>query len=180
MIFIMEGGSVMDYRIEEREGFDVLVTVKKIGEEEGDSTQIPAFWDEFFANGLHKKVEPVLGVCGIKSDETGEFLYGIGDYKKDGQDVPDGFEVWHVPKSTWAVFKCVGAMPKAIQEMWRRIFSEWLPQAKYELVPSYDFELYTDGDTDSPDYVSEIWLPVKSNTQQADFQKLHTAFSVQR
>ena len=159
---IMEGGSLMDYRIEEREGFNVLVTVKKIGEEEGDSTQIPAFWDEFFARGLDKKVKPVLGVCGQKSD--GEFPYGIGDFKKDGQETPEEFEVWQVPKSTWAVFKCVGAMPKSIQEMWRRIFSEWLPQAKYELLPSCDFELHTDGDADSPDYVSEIWLPVKKNS----------------
>ena len=80
---------------------------------------------------------------------------------KEGQTVPEGFEVWHIPKCTWAVFKCVGAMPLAIQEMWNRIYSEWLPQAKYELLPSYDFELYTDGDTSSPDYVSEIWLPVR-------------------
>jgi AraC family transcriptional regulator len=52
-------------------------------------------------------------------------------------------------------------MPNAIQSMWKRIYGEWLPQAKYELVPSYDIEYYTEGDTDSPDYVSEIWVPVK-------------------
>ena len=158
---IMEGGSVMDYRIEERDAFDVVVKAKRIEAEEGDSTQIPAFWDEFFAGGFDKKITPVLGVCGEMSQDSKDFLYGIGDFHNKGIEVPDGFEVWNVPKNTWAVFKCVGAMPTAIQEMWKRIFSEWLPQAKYEILPSYDFELYTDGDSDSPDYVSEIWMPVK-------------------
>ena len=158
---IMEGGSVMDYRIEEREAFEVLVKAKRVEAEEGNSTQIPAFWDEYFAAGLANKVAPVLGVCGEMSPDSKNFLYAIGDFRKDGQEVPDGFEVWQVPKRTWAVFKCVGAMPLAIQEMWKRIYSEWLPQAKYEILPSYDFELYTDGDIDSPDYISEIWIPVK-------------------
>ena len=158
---IMEGGSVMDYRIEEREGFDVIVKVRRIEVEEGDSTKIPAFWDEYFAEGLHKKIDPELGVCGEMCEGTQAFDYGIGALKKDGQDVPEGFDVWQVPKSMWAVFTCVGPLPKAIQAMWQRIFSEWLPQAKYEMLPSYDFELYTDGDSDSLDYASEIWVPVR-------------------
>ncbi|MCL2565310.1 MAG: AraC family transcriptional regulator [Defluviitaleaceae bacterium] len=158
---IMEGGSVMDYRIEERESFDVVVKVRKIEAEEGDSRKIPAFWEEYFAEGFSAKIVPVLGVCSGMSQESKEFLYGIGDFVKDGQEIPEGFEIWQIPKSTWAVFKCVGAMPKAIQEMWKRIYSEWLPQAKYEIMPAYDFEFYTDGDTGSQDYISEIWLPVK-------------------
>jgi len=160
---IMEGGSIMDYRIEEKEAFAVLVKAKRVEAEEGNSTQILAFWGEYFSEGLAKKVDPVLGVCGEMLPDSKNFLYGIGDFMKDGQEVPEDFEVWQVPKCTWAVFKCIGAMPFAIQEMWKRIYSEWLPQAKYEILPSYDFELYTDGDTNSPDYVSEIWLPVKKN-----------------
>ena len=151
----------MDYRIEERDSFDVVVKAKRIEAEDGDSTQIPAFWDEYFAEGLEKIVTPVLGVCDEMSQESKSFRYGIGDFQYGGEDVPDGFEVWNVPKCTWAVFKCVGAMPAAIQEMWKRIFSEWLPQADYELLPTYDFELYSDGCASSEDYVSEIWLPVK-------------------
>ena len=158
---IIEGGSVMDYRIEEREEFSVVVKAIRVEAEEGNSTQIPAFWGEYFSTGLAKKVVPVLGVCSEMSQSSKSFLYGIGDFMKDGQDVPEGFEVWQVPKSTWVVFKCIGEMPLAIQEMWKRIYSEWLAQAEYEILPSYDFELYTDGDTSSPDYISEIWLPVK-------------------
>lgn len=52
-------------------------------------------------------------------------------------------------------------MPDSIQKTWKRIYSEWLPRSKYELVPGYVFESYTMGDMQAEDYVSEIWLPMK-------------------
>jgi len=157
---IMEGGSVMDYRIEEKDAFTVVVKAKRFGEE-NSAIELPAFWDENFFQGLSKKIDPNMGVCGAVKSDTKEFSYGIGCPAEQVKDIPEGFEKWTIPAHTWAVFKCVGAMPKAIQDMWKRIYSEWLPQAKYELVPSYDLEYYTDGNKGSPDYVSEIWVPVK-------------------
>ncbi|MNJ74503.1 Bacterial transcription activator, effector binding domain [compost metagenome] len=52
-------------------------------------------------------------------------------------------------------------MPLSIQDTWDRIYREWLPQADYELISDYDIEFYTEGDTQSEEYVSEIWLPVR-------------------
>ena len=102
-----------------------------------------------------------MGICGTIVPDSKEFWYGIGCPEEKVKEIPDGFEKWTIPANTWAVFKCVGAMPDTIQIMWKRIYSEWLPQAKYELIPSYDFEYYTEGDTNSPDYISEIWVSVK-------------------
>ena len=163
---IMEGGSVMDYRIEKKETFSVVVKAKLFNENNsilGDNslTEVPAFWGEYFSQGLGAKVPPDLGVCGEMMPDSKAFWYGIGCNAEKVNEIPDGFEKWTIPANTWAVFKCVGAMPDAIQTMWKRIYSEWLPQAKYELVPSYDFERYMEGDVDSPDYVSEIWVPVR-------------------
>jgi AraC family transcriptional regulator len=162
---IMEGGSIMDYRIEKKDAFSVIIKAKFIDESDvaGDnnSVEIPAFWGEYFNNGFADIVTPDIGMCGKVDSEKKGFYYGIGTFSENVVEKPDGFEKWDITANTWAVFKCIGAMPDSIQEMWKRIFSEWLPQAKYEMIPSYDFELYTDGDTDSPDYVSEIWIPVK-------------------
>ena len=152
----------MDYRIEEREAFEVVVKASIVEMEEGKPNPIPALWDEFFSAGLADKVAPVLGVCGVMQPDSNKFPYGIGDFKKQSQEVPEGFEVWNAPASTWAVFKCVGPMPEAIQDMWEKIHGEWMPNAEYEHASEIiDFELYTDGDTSSTDYVSEIWLPVR-------------------
>jgi len=157
---IMEGGSIMDYRIEKKEAFPVIVMARVIGED--SSSAIPAFWDEYMSQGMHSKVPGAMGVCGEMTAKGKEFKYGIGCPEEWVRELPDGFERWVIPANTWAVFKCVGAMPDAIQSMWKKIYSEWLPQAKYELVQSpYEFEYYTEGDSQSPDYVSEIWIPVK-------------------
>ena len=152
----------MDCRIEQKEAFEVVVKAATVEMEEGKPNPIPALWDKFFAAGLADKIAPVLGVCGIMLPDTTKLPYGIGDFKSESQAVPQGFEVWSAPKSTWAVFKCVGSMPKAIEEMWEKIHREWLPTAEYEHASDiFDFELYTNGDTSSPDYESEIWLPVR-------------------
>ena len=103
----------------------------------------------------------MMGVCVPHVEGGKKFCYGIGCDEKYVKAVPEGYSKWEVPAGSWAVFKCVGAMPHAIQNMWKRIYAEWLPQAKYEMKQSFDFEFYPEGDKDSPDYVSEIWIPVK-------------------
>ena len=156
----------MDYRIEKKEDFKVVVMAKKFNGgnsvfDDSCPNEVPDFWDEYFSNGLEKIVSPDMGVCGETDHDTGDFWYGIGAMKEKMENIPDGFTEWNIPANTWAVFKCVGAMPDAIAVLWKRIYAEWLPQAKYEMVPSYDFENYLEGDTSSPDYVCEIWVPVK-------------------
>jgi AraC family transcriptional regulator len=79
------------------------------------------------------------------------------------EGIPEGFEIIHIPEYTWAVFKCVGPTPSAIQAMWERIYKEWLPVSDYELIPDYDIENYLPGDPSSQDYVSEICIPVRKS-----------------
>ena len=162
---IMEGGSVMDYRIEQKEEFKVVVKVKSFKDAslnlDESINEVPSSWDEYYAQGLHEIVAPVLGVCEDVNPNTRMFRYGIGNFDADVPNKPDDFEVWTIPAHTWAVFKCVGAMPEAFEKIWKRVYSEWLPQANYELIPSYDFEYYTEGDKGSPNYISELWIPVE-------------------
>jgi AraC family transcriptional regulator len=157
---IMEGGTFMDYRIEKKEAFNAIVKARMFGE--NSDKEIPAFWDEYFAQGLHKQIAGAMGVCG-EVMEGGKFMYGIGCPEEwlKGENYPEGFESWAIPAATWAIFKCVGPMPDSIQDMWKRIYSEWLPQSKYEIVPGHYFEYYTEGDTASADYISEIWIPIR-------------------
>jgi AraC family transcriptional regulator len=162
---IMEGGSVMDYRIEEKEEFKVVVKAKSFKEVnfnlDDNINEVPTSWDEYFFEKLYEKVAPVLGVCEEVNPDTRTFRYGIGDFEENVTIIPEGFEEWTIPANTWAVFKCVGAMPDAFEKIWKRVYSEWLPQAKYELVPSYDIEYYMEGDKGSPDYICELLIPVK-------------------
>ncbi len=156
----IEGGSVMEYTIEKWEAMDLLMHAKDFHPETSER-EIPAFWDEYLADENHRKVPSYLGICAQKKTDCDEFRYGIGCKASDVDGIPEGFEIIRIPEYTWAVFKCVGPSPGAIQTMWEKIYKEWLPASEYELIPDYDIENYLPGDPSSPDYVSEICIPVR-------------------
>ncbi len=158
----IEGGQIMEYKIEKMEAMDLLVRAKSFHTETSE-TEIPKFWDEYLGDEECRKVPCYLGVCAQQKTAGDEFKYGIGCKASDVDGVPAGFEIIHIPEYTWAVFKCVGPSPDAIQEMWDKIYKEWLPVSEYELIPDYDIENYLPGDPSSKDYVSEICIPVRSN-----------------
>lgn len=157
---VVEGGTAMDYRIEKKEDFNLLVYSRRFTEE-SSKDGIPAFWEEYYSKELYKKAPGYLGICAQEKTKSRDFLYGIGCDVEDVKGVPEGFEVLNIPSYTWAIFKCVGPMPDAIQTMWDKIYREWLPGVDYELIPDYDIENYLPGDNTSEDYVSEIWIPVR-------------------
>ena len=156
----IEGGQIMEYQIENWGPMDLLVHAGDFRPDTSEE-EIPKFWDAYYADETCRKVPGYLGVCAQKKTEGDEFRYGIGCSAADVEGVPEGFELLHIPAYTWAVFKCVGPVPKAIQEMWERIYKEWLPAADYEMIPDYDIENYLLGNPAAPDYVSEICIPVK-------------------
>lgn len=156
----LEGGFSLDYRIEKKDEMRLLV-YSGMFTEENSKKGIPAFWDEYFSKELDKKVPGNFGVCAQEKEGASEFLYGIGCNAELVNGVPEGFRVITIPAYTWAIFKCTGAMPEAIQKMWDCIYREWLPGADYELIQDYDIERYLPGDMSSKEYISEIWIPVK-------------------
>ena len=158
----IEGGCIMEYKIEKWEAMDLLMHAKDFHAETSE-TEIPMFWDEYYAHEEYRKIPGYLGLCAQKKTDGDEFRYGIGCKASDVEGIPKGFEIIHIPEYTWAVFKCVGPMPGAIQAMWERIYKEWLPVSDYELIPDYDIENYLPGDPSSQDYVSEICIPVRKS-----------------
>ena len=98
----------------------------------------------------------VLGVCANMRD--GGFDYWIA--AASTKDCPAGFEKLDIPAAQWAVFEVAGAMPKAIQDGFKRIFDEWLPFSGYQHADAPEIEWYSVGDMSSPNYRSEIWIPV--------------------
>lgn len=168
--FILKGGTVMNYRIEKKEAFSVLEKVSRhsVNDEESRAS-IPAFWTECHKNGTVRSLIRaagenafLFGICYGPSEGEDAFEYSVAAACGENEPIPTGFRKNLIPARTWAVFECVGAMPNAIQEMWRAIVSEFFPTSGY--VPTYemDVEAYTDGDMNAADYRSEIWVPVEN------------------
>ena len=92
----------------------------------------------------------------MKNDGTCNYMLGI----ETTDTVPDGMCELSIPKSTWVIFESVGPIPEAIQNVWRRISSEFLPQGIYTHAGPPDLEVYFEGDNSTSDYRCEVWIPI--------------------
>jgi AraC family transcriptional regulator len=162
---ILEGGFSMDYRIMKKEAF-TIIGVSKVISFEDSYKQCPEFWEEYYRTGKGKYICGMYGVGKDEDGKDGQFKYMIADNYDPSRDIPEGFETMVIPSFTWAVFPCKGPMPKAIQEVNSKIYSEWLPVNKeYEIAAGYSIEYYSDvrkyeKGNQSENYYSEIWMPV--------------------
>ena len=166
----LNGGNIMDYKIIEKEAFDIIekVTTHTIDNSE-NAKSIPEFWSRSHKDGTVKKLIElstdrtyVFGICyGNLHENAKSFDYSIAVKCDANAEIPDGFRKNTIPARTWAVFECKGAMPKAMQDMWHKIVSEFFPTSDYEPTYEMDIEAYTEGNMGSPNYRSEIWIPIE-------------------
>lgn len=166
LIISLEGGYVMDYKISKKESFTVIASSKKFGYANA-TKEIPLFWQEHSISGRCKNVCGMFGI-NIDPDMGNEsFEYLIADLYNPAKDIPEGFVTRTIPAFTWAVFPIRGAMPDALQDVNKKIFSEWLPALKeYEFAAGYCVEMYDLPDkypkgVQDENYYTEIWIPVK-------------------
>lgn len=148
----------MDIKIEKENAFSIIVITKQFNEETSFEN-VPKFWDEYYEKGYQNSVPPMLGIC-INNNDSLEFEYGIGSLKEYCNKIPEGFKQINIPEHLWGKFYTKGKMPTAIQKLWKEVIN-WIQNSEYEIVSNYDFECYSEGDSNSDDYVSGIWVPLK-------------------
>lgn len=165
----LSGGNIMDYKIIEKNAFDIIEKVEAHTVENSENAKsIPDFWMRSHNDGTVKTLLDtttdrtyIFGVCyGNLPENVKTFDYSIAAKCDNNTVVPEGFRKNTIPARTWAVFECKGAMPNAMQDMWHKIISEFFPTSGYQPTYEMDIEAYTDGNMGSPDYRSEIWVPV--------------------
>lgn len=65
-----------------------------------------------------------------------------------------------IPEATWAIFDCIGTVPKAVQKGWKYLNEEWLVKYPFKHAPCPELEWYSDSNVYSEDYLSQIWIPI--------------------
>ena len=163
---IMEGGSVMDYRIEKKETFSIVGKYDPFSRsftivDNGDTNVSGWFAGEYLKKEFLNRLSDARA-GNENMPELDEFGYRTYTVAKTEEEIPDSFEKWQIPASTWAVFKSVGETPEAARdETYKRFYSEWLPQAKYELDEMYyGVHFRYAGPVTSPGD-AEMWVAVK-------------------
>lgn len=155
----IKGEEAMEYRIEERAAFRVAgFAMREPMTLEDCFEKVPGFWAR--VSGEIPRLAALMdgsgpmGILGVSACDGGKFSgYYIAAATRT--PAPEGMEEYSVPAGTWAVFPCCGPIPQAMQDLQRRIISEWLPSSGYEYAEAPDIEVYS-----ADNYHNEVWLPI--------------------
>ena len=157
----IKGAEEMNYRIETREAFRIVgVSVPLEKDIEKNFAVIPPKWQEISVNGTLQKLismmnaEPmgVLGISTCNSQEPWRYYIAVSTSIENEE-----LEEYIVPAATWAIFPGAGTN-QSIQELEKRIVTEWLPTSGYEYADAPDVEVYLNPDPQNAQY--EVWIPV--------------------
>lgn len=176
---ILEGGSIMDYRMEHKESQQFIAMVKafpnEIINDESDQS-VSDFWGECYEKNL---IEPMkrlrtegkrdlYGLCSPVKDSETHFNYGIGvlidedtDSTKLEQFVDNGYAMWKTEPADYAVFQCIGSDGDCLSDTWSKFFKEFTPQTGYVQTDDTDYEIYFENGESG--VFCELWVPVKRN-----------------
>ncbi|EJR44507.1 GyrI-like domain-containing protein [Bacillus mycoides] len=166
----IQGGNEMNYRIEEKGPFQIIGIQKRVPIVfNGVNEEIASMWKSLDSQSIEtlkslSNIEPT-GIISASTnfsegrmEEKGELDHYIGVAAT--KDCPKQFKQLEVAASTWAIFEAVGPFPDALQNVWGRIYSEWFPSSNYELAEGPEILWNESKDVSSPNFRSEIWVPV--------------------
>ncbi|MFD7900005.1 GyrI-like domain-containing protein [Streptomyces sp. NPDC059743] len=170
---IVEGSSSMRYRVVEKPAFRVVGRKARVPlVHEGMNPALVAFIRGIDQDTLRRLEElsdqEPRGIVGV-SDK-------IDDSRAEGTELdyyhgvvtrapaPEDMESCSVPAGTWAVFESSGEFPKALQYLWRDVYTQWFPSNPYRSVPGPEI-LRTRLSLDAKTADAELWIPVEPTSR---------------
>lgn len=161
-IITIKGDVSLNYRIERRDEFRIVGVSEPLQAEIEKNFQIvPIMWGKAAGDGTVAKLATMMdgklmGILGISfCNEQDQWRYYIA--VESNQPIGEALEERLVPAATWAIFEGEGT-GQSIQELERRIVTDWLPTSGYEYANAPDIEVYLNPDPQNAKY--EVWIPV--------------------
>jgi AraC family transcriptional regulator len=161
--FSIKGAVEMSYRIEDVGGFSLVGWKERVNTEQAFHT-VPGIWKDAGERGIFEKLwemrkanHPMRGILGVCANgewgrsEAFDYIMAI----VSDQLPPDGMVKMNVPAATWAVFEVPGS-PDGMQDIWKRLYTEWLPASAYDLADLPAIECYLPVEEKR----NELWIPV--------------------
>lgn len=156
----VHGMDEMNYKIEQKESFQILgksCPLSKVLDE--NFAAIPHEWDKALENGtlselysfMNKQPNGLLGVS-VHNEEEWKYFIAVSSDKSH-----NCFEKYEIPAATWAIFSGRGTNI-SLQNLERRVITEWLPTSGYDYAKIPDIEVYLKASPD--DAIYEYWLPI--------------------
>jgi len=167
----INGETELNYRVVKREGLKVFgVDFETTTFNDTLYREIPEFSNRIYEDGTHDRINQILGY------PKKNLLNGYYDFKDDGRvsymigweipkgDIPNTFKTLDIPECTWVVFESVAQTPHLleIQNLWRRIYTEWFPSSGFEQIKGPCIEKHYWNDHKFNEYTCEVWIPIKT------------------
>lgn len=161
----VKGVEEMNYRIETRGTFRIVGRSCPLSRDiEQNFSEVPDMWQRAVMDGTLKRLfalmdsEPraVLGVSACGDGEDWRYYIAVAS----SAAIDSSLEEYLVPGGMWAIFPGSGT-GRSIQELERRIVTEWLPTSGYEFTEGPDIEVYFEPDPQNTSY--EVWIPVRKS-----------------
>ncbi|MER8067443.1 AraC family transcriptional regulator [Streptomyces sp. NPDC094034] len=169
---IVEGSTDMRYRVVQKPEFRVV----------GPKTRVPLVHEGMnpaivsFIRGLGRDTLRRLEELGELSGQEPRGIVAVTDdlaeSRAEGTELdylhgvvteaaaPEGMATLTVPAGTWAVFESSGEFPRALQYLWRDVYTQWFPSNPYRSVPGPEI-LRTRLSQDGTRADAELWIRVE-------------------
>ncbi|RKN85756.1 AraC family transcriptional regulator [Paenibacillus ginsengarvi] len=161
--FSIKGVTEMNYRIERLARFSVVGVQERV-DTASAFAQVSRLWAKAQKAGLFERLwdllEPghamsgILGVCAdgeFGAAERFHYIMSVASRQSPGE----GMIRRDFPEATWAVFEAKGG-PEAITDIWKRLYTEWLPVSSYDLANVPTVECYLPPEQ----HKNELWVAV--------------------
>ena len=158
--FSIQGLEELHFRIENKQSFQIIGKSFPLNKELSENfLKIPKHWNQSLADGTLKQLMEInnctpTGLLGVSIHHHDDWRYFIA--VSSTQCHPQ-FEEFTIDNAMWAVFSGHGTN-KNLQDLERRVITEWLPTSGYEYADIPDIEVYIKADPQ--DAIYEYWLPI--------------------
>ncbi len=157
----IKGAEEMEYKIACKDAFRIIGVSKPLHREvEKNFEVVPQMWQNATTDSTIPRLagmmnsEP-MGMLGISvcNEENWRYFIAVAS----NCEIDNTLQEYIVPATTWAIFSGSGS-GHSIQELEKRIVTEWLPTSGYEYGNAPDIEVYLNSDPQNMKY--EVWIPV--------------------
>jgi AraC family transcriptional regulator len=167
---MIKGAEKMRYQIEQWPAFKVAGISNRIKTDKAFEL-VPQIWDKAWKDGTMQKFmkffpdyRPAgfLGIAaggGWGSSEEMDYILAVTNYV-DTPDctyisAPAGMTEFSYPAATWVIINADGKIPDAVQDVYQKFYSEWLPNSGYKLSDLPVFECYMQANH------QEVWIAIE-------------------
>lgn len=148
-----EGGTPLDYKVIDQKRTWIIAKSRMCGKDsfEQNNVNLPKFWSGLYADGTMDRLRNLSEKNGIFNGANLGYRDNVGDemrfsvgYEYVGGELSEDLSVIEIMGGKWISFALSGQTAQSMQQLWYRVYTEFMPFTSLTLKEHCTLELYTD------------------------------------